>query len=289
MRILPGQVVLLTGASGGLGEVMAREFARRGLNLVLNAYPGLELKALHTEVEKLGIRAVHVISDLRLPQERQALVEKTLENFGAIDILVNNAGVEFTAPFHQLTEEQISDVISVNLTAAMMLTRLVLPHMLKRQRGHIVQISSLAGKSGPAYQEPYAATKAGLVAFTSSLRGTYANSGVGASVIVPGFVEAGIYARLKSSSGCEAPAFIRGTRPEQVAAAIVKAVERNIAEIIVNPYPLRPVLALTALSPALGAWIAEKIGSDDFFRAVFAAQQNKSGAGSAPVTEGDGR
>jgi short-subunit dehydrogenase len=196
---------------------------------------------------------------------------------GPIDILVNGAGVEFNSAYHELSEGQIGEVLSVNLEAPMILSRLVLPEMLERRQGHIVNISSLAGKSGPAFQEPYAATKAGLVALTQSLRATYRGTGVSASVIVPAFVEAGIYARLKAKSGCAAPALLTGCSPEQVAQAVLRSIEGDVPEIIVSRYPIRPVLALSVLSPRLGGWITARMGVNDFFRrAAEAEKRNRS-------------
>jgi short-subunit dehydrogenase len=194
---------------------------------------------------------------------------------GPIDILVNGAGVEFNSAYHDLSEGQIGEVLSVNLEAPMILSRLVLPEMLERKQGHIVNISSLAGKSGPAFQEPYAASKAGLVAFTQSLRATYRGTGVSASVIVPAFVEAGIYARLKAKSGCAAPALLTGCSPEQVAQAVLRSIEGDVPEIIVNRYPIRPVLALSALSPRLGDWITARMGVNDFFRRAAEAEKRE--------------
>ena len=135
--------------------------------------------------------------------------------------------------------------------------------------------ASLAGKSGPAFQEPYAATKAALVGFTVSLRATYRGSGVSASVIVPSFVEAGIYARLKAKSGCSAPALLTGCTAELVAEAVLRAIRDDVPEIIINRYPIRPVLALSALSPRLGDWIVTRLGVHDFFRRVLEAEKRK--------------
>jgi short-subunit dehydrogenase len=190
-----------------------------------------------------------------------------------IDILINNAGVEFTSVYHELSEDNIYETLRVNLEAPMILSRLVLPEMLERKRGFIVNISSLAGKSGPAFQEPYAATKAGLINFTASLRATYRGSGVSAAVIVPGFVEAGIYAKLKAKSGCSAPALIGTSPPEAIPRAVIRAIENDLPEIIVNPLPVRPLLALIALFPSWGEWIAEKMGTNNFFREVAEAQK----------------
>jgi short-subunit dehydrogenase len=273
MRILAGQTVLLTGASGGLGTYMAQAFAARKVKLALVAHPGIDLEGLRKSVADSGAEAVALTSDLRDPALRREMLAAVRSRLGPIDILVNAAGVEFNSAYHYLREDQIGEVLSVNLEAPMILSRLVLPEMLERRRGHIVNISSLAGKAGPAFQEPYAASKAGLVAFTQSLRATYGGSGVSASVIVPGFVEAGIYARLKAKSGCAAPAMLAGCSPAKVADAVLRSIEGDVPEIIVNRYPIRPVLALSALSPRLGAWINARIGVNDFFRRAFEAEK----------------
>jgi short-subunit dehydrogenase len=214
-------------------------------------------------------------ADLRVASQRHEVLQNIKKQLGPIDILINNAGVEFTSAYHDLTEAQICEVIGVNLEAPMILTRLVLPEMLARKQGHIVNMSSLAGKSGPAFQEPYAATKAALVGFTSSLRATYRGTGVSASVVVPSFVEAGIYSRLKARSGCTAPALLTGCSASQVAQAVLRAIRLDLAEIIVNRYPIRPVLAISALSPRAGDWIVTRLGVHDFFRRVIEAEKRK--------------
>lgn len=273
MKIEKSDTVLITGATGGIGSHIVRAFARLGVRLALVAYPGNELAGMQTEIEKLGGESIAIISDLRDRNERQKMVDLVMQRFKRVDILVNNAGIEFTAYYHELKQENILDVLSVNLEAPMLLTQMVLPQMLERRRGQVVNISSLAGKFGPAFQEPYAATKAALVAFTASLRATYQGSGFSASVIVPGFVEAGIYAALKIRTGRAAPALLGVSSPESVARAVVRAINHDRQEIIVNQWPVRPLLALATLSPAFGQWAADKIGSNDFFRRAVEAQR----------------
>jgi short-subunit dehydrogenase len=244
--------------------------------LALTAFPGNDLEELRTEVEKHGCECIALVFDLRNRNEIQQLIETVLKRFGHVDILVNNAGIEFTSYYHELPEANILDVLNINLEAPMILTRLLLSQMLKQRHGHVINISSLAGKSGPAFQEPYSATKAGLIAFTESLRATYHNSGVSASVIVPGFVEAGIYEQLKARTGCGAPALLGTSSPNAVARAVLRAIERDIPETIVNPLPVRPLLAFTALFPSAGEWLINKIGSNKFFeRAVSKTRATK--------------
>ena len=266
MKIKPGDVVLLTGASGGLGIYFVKAFARLRTKLVLAAFPGNDLQEIRKEIERQGCESIDMICDLREPDQRLILMETALNRFGRVDVLVNNAGVEFNSFYHELSETQIATVLAVNLEAPMMLTRLVLPTMLRQKSGHIINISSLAGKSGPAFQEPYAATKAALISFTLSLRSTYRSMGVSASAIVPGFVEAGIYSRLKAQTGMSAPIWLGTSDPESVVQAVMRAIEKDRPEIIVNPIPIRPLLAFTALFPRAGEWLTGKIGANDFFR-----------------------
>lgn len=271
MDITSEQTVLVTGASGGLGVFITRALAARGVKLALVAYPGVDLDALCQEVRKKGVKAISIVADLRLPAERKSMLEKVRAEFGRIDILINNAGVEFTGAYHELSEANILEVLRVNLEAPMMLTQAVLPDMLSRRSGHIVNISSLAGKTGPAFQEPYAATKAGLIAFTSSLRGTYRGTGVSASVICPGFVEAGIYSKLKAESGISAPFLLGACQPESVAKAVVRAIENNLPEVIVSRYPFKPLCATIALFPRFGEFLLRQTGAHEFFSKVASA------------------
>lgn len=277
MKLLRTDTVMVTGASGGLGFHIVSALARHGVRLVLVAFPGNELAAICKEAEQQGCESIAIYSDLRDRAERHKLIATVVQRFGRIDVLVNNAGVEFTSFYHELPEQNILDVLSVNLEAPLLLTRLILPQMLAQRRGHVVNISSLAGKSGPAFQESYAASKAGLIAFTASLRATYQNTGFSASVIVPGFVEAGIYTVLKARAGHAAPKLLGSVPPEAVARAVVSAIENDRLEIIVNRLPVRPLLALAALFPELGQWLTDKIGTNDFFRQVVAAEKKPPG------------
>jgi short-subunit dehydrogenase len=273
MKIQPGDTVLLTGASGGLGVFIAHAFVDLKVKQALVAHPGENLEELRKAIEGRGGEAIAINSDLRDAAQRKQLVQDVRKRFGSIDILVNNAGVEFTSAYNDLSEENICEVLNVNLEAPMILSRLILPEMLERKRGHIVNISSLAGKAGPAFQEPYAATKAGLIAFTFSLRASYRRAGVSASAIVPGFVETGIYTKLKEKSGCSAPAMLGTSSPETVARAVLRAIRQDLPEIIVNPLPVRPLLALTAMFPSFGEWVTGKTGGHDFFRRVVEVQK----------------
>jgi short-subunit dehydrogenase len=142
--------------------------------------------------------------------------------------------------------------------------------MLEQRRGHVVMMSSLGGKKGSPYSATYAATKAGLIAWASAVREELRGSGVGVSVVSPGFVsEAGMFAVRNR----RAPWLLGTSTPEAVARAVVRAIARDVGEIIVNPGPIRPMLALDALSPSLATWILRASGLHDYYR-----EQADSGA-----------
>lgn len=180
----------------------------------------------------------------------------------AVDVLVNNAGVLVIYPYDRLSIDDIERAVRVNLLSAMALARLVLPGMLERGRGHIVNLSSVAGKFGPPCDEVYAATKAGLIGFSESLRAEYRGRGVSASAICPGYVEeAGMYADGLEATGIPAPRWVGRTTPDAVARAVVVAIKRDRPEIIVNSPPVRPLSVLSELSPSLSEWILTRFGA----------------------------
>lgn len=191
---------------------------------------------------------------------------------GSQPVLVNNAGVQLTAPFQAYPPERIEVAVRVNLLAPMLLTRTVLPGRIERGRGHIVNMASLAGKIGLPRSAPYGATKAGLIMFTHSLRTELAGTRVGASVICPGFVAGdGMYARNEELVG-PAPKLLRPTTTDRVVRAVLRAIERNRAETIVNPIPVRPVSILQELAPWSTPPTHRLLGTMDFAGRLSRAQ-----------------
>ena len=283
MRDLRGRTALVTGASRGLGPHIARALADEGMNLVLSARSRAGLEATADEARTRGVQAAVVPADVADPASREALVREAERAFGGVDVLVNNAGIESTFSYHKLPHEEIERVLAVNLTAPMLLTRLALPPMLERRRGHIVNIASLAGKQGPAYNEPYAATKAGLIGFTQSLRAGYRGTGVSASVVCPGFVrEAGMFADARTRVGRDPSRVLGTTTPQAVARAVVRCIRRDLPEALVNPGPTRLLMVLLALSPSFGEWIARRAGVTEIFH-TWAEDREREAVG-APET-----
>ena len=256
MKDLKGRTALITGASAGIGVHVARALAREGMNLVLAARRADELDKVAAEMRELGVKAFVFPTDVADERQLQTLVERTMSELGSIDVLVNNAGIEAFRRFEEIPPADIRRTIDVNLTATLLLTRYVIPHMRQAGRGHIVNMASIAGKQGPAFAAAYGASKAGLIAFTQSLRSEYHGTGISASAICPGFAaDGGVYEELRKRSGKSAPWYVGSTTSEAVARAAVKAIKWNKPETIINVPALRPLFTLCAVFPRLGEWV----------------------------------
>jgi short-subunit dehydrogenase len=270
MDVLRGRVALVTGASGGIGAHIARALAREGMDVVVSARRREALAAVAQELRGVGVRAEAVTADLADLDQVDSLIERAEEALAPIDVLVNNAGVENTAAFTSYTREELTSMVDLNLTAPLLLTHRVLPGMLERGRGHVVFISSLAGKIGPAYAGAYGATKAGLVGLTQTLRAEYLRAPVGFSVVCPGFVAGdGMYQRMVEQ-GIRSNRLMGETTTERIAAAVVRAIRRDIPEIVDTGAPIRPVLALSQVAPRLVERMAPRFGVTKIFRSVAA-------------------
>jgi short-subunit dehydrogenase len=246
---LRGANALVTGAAGGLGRYISRALATEGTNLVVSDLPGTGLDSVAAEMCGIGVEAQVVAADLREAGSRERLVREAAEEIGPLDVLVNNAGLEFGGGFLHHTREELEAITAVNLLAVLDLTRLVLPGMLERRRGHIVNLASLAGKVAPLYLATYGATKHGVVGFTNSLRAEFVDHPVSFSYICPGFVErVGMYGRLEGEVG-EPPRWLKTVPPDRVGEAAVAAIREDRAEVIVNEGPIRPLVGLYALWP----------------------------------------
>ena len=264
MKITSDTVTLVTGASRGIGIHIVRAFAARKGKLVLAARNHEALQTVAAEAESAGAEVLVVPTDLGQRNALEALVAAAVERFGRVDVLVNNAGVERSAFFEDLSLDELEWTTTVNVTAPMALCRLVLPGMLERDAGHIVNLGSLAGLGPTAFGESYGASKHAIIGLTSALRASLQTRGsaVSASVICPGFVsEVGMFAdKQDSHSEVQPPGFLGTSSPEKVATAVLKSVEKNLPSVIVNPGPMRLSLALALLFPRFGEWLARMLG-----------------------------
>ena len=269
---LQGTNALVTGAAGGLGRYISRALAAQGANLVVSDLPGDALDARAREVAGFGTRVETVPADLAKQGERRGLLETAERALGPIDVLVNNAGLEFVGPYSEAPLSQIDLITKVNLLTPMELTRLALPGMLERRRGHIVNIASLAGKAPLAYFHTYNATKFGVVGFSHAIRHELAEEPVSISVICPGFIaREGMYGRVEDHVEREGGNPLGASPPERVGEAVVRAVREDQAEIIISERPVRPLIALAAVAPKAAIWLNEKAGTRDSAREFGAA------------------
>jgi short-subunit dehydrogenase len=255
---LQGAHVLLTGGSRGIGPYIARALLARGAKLTLTARSEQDLARVRDELgpDRVAIAA----GDVSVEADREKMLAGAEEAFGPIDVLVNNAGIESVLPFPEFEEDEIRRVIDVNLEAPIQLTRLVVPGMIERGKGHVVNISSLSGMTGPPYHTIYSSTKHGLVGFSAALRNELKGTGVSASVICPGYItEAGMFAEER---GLEPPkkSGAWGT-PRDVARAVVRAIEKDVPDIIVARGMAKLTDVAFAISPSLVDSIARRTGS----------------------------
>jgi len=253
---LRGRNALVTGAGGGLGAYIARALAGEGVNLAVTDLPGSSVDGLSSELRTRGVQVEHAPADLTDRDERRRLASWAADALGPIDILVNNAGVEFGGPFLDTSPEQLELTVAVNLLAVMDLTRLLLPGMLDRHRGHVVSMASLAGKIPPPQLASYGATKHGVVGFTGALRAELADEPVGFSAICPGFVgRVGMFGRLEPY--IEGGSVPMGTiPPERVGDAVVRAIREDVGEIVLNRRPVKPLILLNAIAPGAASRLA---------------------------------
>jgi short-subunit dehydrogenase len=238
------------------------------MNVVLSGRREEVLADLAAELREQGVGAAAVPADLGDLSQVDSLLERSEAALGAIDVLVNNAGVETVGAFTAYSREQLTSMVDVNLTAPLLLTHRVVPGMLERGRGHVVFISSLAGKIGPAYNEPYGATKAGLIGLNQALRAEYRQAPVGFSVVCPGFTAGdGMYQRMVDE-GISSNRLLGETTTGKVADRVAEAIRRDLPEVIVSGSPIRPLLALGQLSPRLVERAMEWTGATKIFRRV---------------------
>ena len=212
------------------------------------------------DIRATPVHVLTVPTDVTDREALSALVHTAERTFGAVDVLVNNAGGDPQREFHHYTTDDVEAVIKLNLTGPIELTRLLLPGMLQRKRGHIVNISSMGGRVGFPYTEVYSASKDGLIGFTRVLRADYRKTGVSSSVLILGPIGgAGTGARTMEEMNLHMSAMGKAflSPPEAVARAVVKSIRRDKAEIVIMPGPGRLMRALMDLFPGMGAMMGQ--------------------------------
>lgn len=197
MKLLDGKVVLITGASRGIGKAIAEACVQHGATVAFTYISSEEkAKALESELSANGGVAKGFKSDAGNYDAAQVLVDQVVETFGTVDVLVNNAGITRDTLLMRMSEEQWDEVIATNLKSAFNLTKAVIKPMLKAKKGSIINMSSVVGVSGNAGQSNYAASKAGLIGFTKSVAQELGSRNIRCNAIAPGFIETEMTAAL---------------------------------------------------------------------------------------------
>jgi len=258
-----GGNVLVTGATGGLGHAIARAFRARGASLTLT---GRRTDVLEPLAAELGARSLACDLSDRADVARLAAAASN------VDVLVANAAMPASGLLTELTLEQVDRMLDVNLRAPIALAHAVAPAMVGRGRGHIVFISSIAAKAAAPASSLYSGTKFGVRGFALGLREDLRPHGVGVSTVAPGFIrEAGMYA----DAGVRLPFVVGTSTPDDVANAVIHAIERNRAEIVVAPAQVRFGVSFASVAPQIAAAFSRWMGSDKIASEFAAAQADK--------------
>ncbi len=185
---LEGNIALITGASRGIGLAIARKLAQLGARLSLCARDSARLESAGGDLRHNGFETLTMAADVTRPNEIQNLVDRTHRELGPIDILINNAGIGRFGPAHQMSEADWDAVLDTNLKSVFLVTRAVVPGMIERKRGHVVNVSSLAGKNAFAGGGVYCASKWGLMGLTACMAEDLRAHNIRVSAVCPGSV-----------------------------------------------------------------------------------------------------
>ena len=249
-----GRAVIITGASSGIGRETAREFARRRAHVVLAARSRDKLDELAQELADFPGRRLVAPTDVTDRFAVEALVRRTVEEFDSVDVLVNNAGVGLFAPIAGGSLDNMHHLFNVNFWGAVQCIQAMVPYMRRQRRGHIVNVSSVAGKVAAPYMGIYSATKFALTAVSDALRSELAGTGVHVSTVYPGLTETSFQEHmLREVDVPDPPRYLRSASAAAVARRIVQAVRWSLRDAYVTPQDFATVTAYP-LAPAFADW-----------------------------------
>ncbi len=253
---LAGARVLITGATGGIGHAIARAFHAKGSELILTGRRADVLDGLAAEIGGKTITA-----DLADADSVNALMQEA----GGIDVLVANAALPGDGALDTFSQTEIDRSLDINLRAPIVLSQWAAEQMVPRGRGHIVLIGSLAGRAASPRMSMYNASKFGLRGFALAYREELRGTGIGVSLVAPGFVsEAGMFA----DSGNELPPGMRAVTPTDVAGAVIRSIAKDQGEVAVAPPELKAMSVLAVAAPQFSAAFQRRLGMNDAFDTV---------------------
>jgi NAD(P)-dependent dehydrogenase (short-subunit alcohol dehydrogenase family) len=244
MKRLQGKVAVITGGNSGIGEAIAKAFAREGALVVITGRRQVDLDRVVSDIVKEEGKAFSVAGSVTDELRVQETVRQTVQRFGRLDILVNNAGLgDFGKRLHEIDDPTWTQVLDVNLTGVFRMTRAVLPQMLKQQRGAIVNISSIASLVGIPTLSAYAASKGALDSLTRSLAVDYAKEGIRCNVVNPGLIDTPMAAPLMSNPEHLDPILAhypirRAGKPEEVANMVLYLASDEATWVTGGTFPI---------------------------------------------------
>lgn len=247
INTLTGKVVIITGASEGIGRALAMVMAREGCKLVISARNETRLASLALEIAHYGPAPFVFATDVARPEQCKALIDATVTHYGRLDILINNAGMTMWSRFDELTQLSVlDDIMRVNYLGPAYLTHAALPH-LKASEGQVVVVASVAGLTGVPTRSGYAASKHAVIGFFDSLRIELADDNVAVTVVCPDFVVSQIHKRALDGTGKSL-----GKSPMQEAKILTA---EQCAEMMLPVIAMRERLLITSLRGRLGRWL----------------------------------
>lgn len=239
MREIRGKRALITGAASGIGRAIALEFARQGIHLYLVDVNAGGLAEVAAEARFHGIEVVTRECDVSEPAQITATVNAVLCTWGGLDILVNNAGITYYGRTEEMSAAHWDRLLQINLHSHAQFTRELLPSLLARREGHVLNVCSMFGLLAMPKLTAYCTSKYAMVGFSEALRVEYGREGLGVTALCPGFVATNLFASAPvpdNGKGPKIPPRIFCTTPEKIARTAVRAIRRNRRLVVVEPF-----------------------------------------------------
>jgi len=256
---LSSTVIAVTGASAGIGRATARALAADGAAVVVSARRAAKLDELVREIRAAGGRALAVPGDVTKPEDMQALVERGVEAFGRLDVMICNAGIGYYGPFADTPPDAMRRVVDVNLLGTLYAACAALEVFRRQGRGHIIAVSSIAGRRGIGGSALYSATKAGQIGLVEALRSEFAGTRIRASIVYPVSTVTELHDAFERVHGRR----VEGHGPRQSAEVVARAIVRCVRKPRAEVYPLaraRWLAVLGVLLPAATDRLVRRFG-----------------------------
>ncbi len=229
---LAGKRILLTGATGGLGNALAKQLTAKGANLAILGRDSLKLKNLKNDIQVSGNKVISIEADLSQKGIPEKAINATIEKLGGIDVVINNAGVLDFIAFENQSQERIQEIIQTNVTAVIQLSHAAMPYFKKNNAGHLVFIGSIFGSLGFPHYATYCASKFAIHGFSQALRRELVNTNIGITYVAPRFIKTAM--NNESATAMTKKSGNKMDSPEKVASVVLKGIEREKQEVFIG-------------------------------------------------------